>query len=401
MKKLSIYCYHHSPHKGVGGRRWKEFGKSLAERGFDVTVTVAPWVGDIPPSSSGVNIRFLQRTIWRRFPFKENRAFLKPIWLAQKLIWKIRRGGYVDQTDGLKTSIKKAVQEDLLNQVDCILVSCAPFHWALHVASELNSSESPKRPKFIVDLRDPWSSNRIAYLVGASDRVRKNELNRELYCMESADLILSVDRRVVTEDYQNSSKLHIVPNGAKMPVLTNTKSHSIGEVVNLVFVGTMYKDCFEEFLSFLVVFEDVLRGIGRKLEVVIAGRWFPDFVESISELQYCSFLGELSASEVTVVWQKADIGISVISDSMRYAVNTKMIECVARKKPLLLVGKTGKAAEFLVKNKLGFFWDVEQESKEERIIDWIISGAPIGPAADLSGFDLDSLVERVVDLVDG
>ena len=71
MKKISIYCYHHPPHKGVGGRRWCEFGKRLAMRGHDVSVTVAPWSGDVPLNLiEGVKVRFLKRSRWRRFPFR-------------------------------------------------------------------------------------------------------------------------------------------------------------------------------------------------------------------------------------------------------------------------------------------------------------------------------------------
>jgi len=397
MKKISIYCYHHPPHKGVGGRRWGEFGKRLAIRGNDVSVTVAPWSGDPPLNLiEGVKVRYLERSRWRRFPFRENRLSLRPLWIIQRLYWFFTGGGYADETDGLIDSIEEFVREDVRSGVDVIVVSCAPFHWGLHIGRELRRAPAMTRPMLAIDMRDPWSSNRIAYLNRASEWSRAREAKRELECLNLADLILAVENSVVLDSYQSSAKVEVLTNGAEMPQLKFQKEHVLNGEIRAVFVGSMYLGCIGAFVDFLIGMKQVTSALGLDFHCTIAGRWFKSDVEALAEFEFCNYRGVLSPAEVDEVWKHADLGLSIVPNEMTFTVNTKMLECFARQKPLILIGQIGEAGHFVDSNNLGFFWDsLKKKECSLALSDWIAKGIPIGPVKTLELYDLERLVDRL------
>ncbi len=245
MTKVSIYCFHHPPHKGVGGRRWQEFAIRLSQRGYDVSVTCAPWyVSDAPANLNGVKLKYLKRSRLRRFPFRETRLFLRPLWVLQKFFWGFQKKGYVDHTDGLLPSIRRRVRQDVTDGVHHVIVSCAPFHWALHVGRVLSDFDASERPQLIVDFRDPWSSNEIAYFNNLSVIERGLEGSREEEVWRLADKVLLVEESVALPCNLRLQKHFVLPNGASMSPLPYRERQDLGPVIRAVCFGSLYSGCF-------------------------------------------------------------------------------------------------------------------------------------------------------------
>ncbi len=81
---------------------------------------------------------------------------------------------------------------------------------------------------------------------------------------------------------------------------------------------------------------------------------------------------------------------------MVYAINTKMLECVSKRKPLFLIANRGPAVDFVSQNRLGFVWESRFENSGfESLMDWISEGCPIGPGEGQMGYDLDRLVDSL------
>ena len=399
MSKVSIYCFHHPPHKGVGGRRWREFAIRLSQRGYDVSVTCAPvYESGAPDSLDGVRLRYLQRSRMRRFPFRETRVFLRPLWILQRFFWRFRKKGFVDQTDGLLPSIRREVKQDLANGVHHIIVSCAPFHWALHVGRVLLDFDASDRPQFIVDFRDPWSSNDIAYFNHISDDERYLEANREEEVWQLADKVLLVEEKIALPRNLSLRKHFVLPNGAKMTPLVRRERQELGSVVKAVYFGSLYSGCLENFVSCLQAVNKSCIAMGKGFECRIGGRWTRLELDRIADLEFCEYHGMLPRDTMREFWNEANFGISIIPDSMPYAINTKILECVSIGKPVCVIAKNGSAADFLTKNRLGIVWDpAVGTSKNESLEEWIFEGCPIGPGDGHMLYDLDCLVDSLED----
>jgi hypothetical protein len=404
MLRISIYCFTH-PHKGVGGRRWREFSKRLSDRGHEVTITSGPWYGSKPELNLGkVKLRFLQRSRWRRFPFRENRRLLMPVWFFQKKIWELSGGGYSDNTDGLSRSIRKCVQSDVTRGVDVIIVSVAPFHWALKIGSVLEESSRGDRPKFIVDFRDPWSSNEIAYLVGASEDWRRIETEREERVLKLADEVLLVHLNIMKPEHYvlYGNKVRVVPNGAKMTEITNVNYRKDCEVIRAVFLGTLYDGSCSQFLTALTSLNDAAAQVGKGFHCVIAGSWLPKDLASLESLSFCKYVGYVSREEVDYYQSRADMCVSVVSGKMNFAMNTKILESISNLKPIFLISDNGEVSRFISENNLGFHWCTDSPEDSIRALSsWLTEGMPFGPSKSQMIYDLDVLTRKLESVLNG
>ena len=395
--KIRVYCFHHPPHKGVGGRRWAEFSSRLQQRGHDVLVTCAPMISPLSSfSEKGTPLRFLWRSIWHRFPFKENRWFLQPLWTIQKWIWALAKGGYADQTDGLIHSIRACVRQDIVEGADLIVVSCAPFHWANHIGEELHRYPENERPKFIVDLRDPWSSNEVAYFTDCSESDLKLEKERERQCWQMADQVLVVEPSLVFDSMAVASRWTAIPNGAVMNPLPREIRGSFSEGVHAVFLGTLYQDGLSNFLGLVGELKRACDELGLKFQCSVAGRWLSDHKDALAELEYCTHLGFLDKAELQELWSSADVGLSVLSETMTYALNTKILECISMRKPVLVVSEEGQVSRWIRENSLGFWWNPNGDANQRLVLkEWVAHGMPFGPSSAHMKYDLSHLVDTL------
>ena len=98
-----------------------------------------------------------------------------------------------------KKEINTSVQQDIDNEVDFIIVSCAPFRWAYYISKYL-AEHKGKKPKLIIDIRDPWSTNKLSFFSSSSSKVISEEAELERYTINNSDHVFFVAK----EDAENA-----------------------------------------------------------------------------------------------------------------------------------------------------------------------------------------------------
>lgn len=321
---------------------------------------------------------------------------LKPLWTIQKWIWAHAQGGYADQTDGLIHSIRACVRQDIGEGADLIVASCAPFHWANHIGEELNKYPEDERPKFILDLRDPWSSNQVAYFGDCSASELALEEKRERRCWEMADQVLVVEPSLVFGSMAGASSWTAIPNGADMSPLPREIRRSFTEVVHAVFLGTLYRDGLSDFLGLVGELKRACDELGLKFQCSVAGRWLSAHKDALAEVECCTYHGFLEKAELQELWSSADVGLSVLSETMTYALNTKILECVSMRKPVLVVSEEGRVSRWIRENSLGFWWNPNGDVDQGLALrEWVADGMPFGPSSAHMKYDLSHLVDML------
>lgn len=399
MNNLSIYCYKYPPNQGVGGRRWHLFANRLLDLGYNVRV-----ISKMPdsPLANIKNQTFLRKSKNRLFPWDRNKNDSKLIWHLQKLIAKLSIKGLIwEEVTYLKKEIITSVKQDIDNKVDCIIVSCAPFRWAYYISKYLAEYEGEK-PKLIVDIRDPWSSNRLSYFSSSSAKVIHEEAELERYTINKADHVFFVAEKDAENAKRNNTNTNIswVPNGADLTKVLNLKkphkkSKLLGQI-HIVFAGTLYKGGEEFLLTFIKDLNTQLQQNNKPTaHWTIIGIWSPEIISKVKASTDCSFLGVIEPKLIEQEILQADFACSYVSPKLNYAINTKIIEAAALRVPVILLSQKGEVSEFLIRNNLGVHVNLKTMNSK-LILEWHNKNRTTGPWQDFREFDINSLVDNKI-----
>ncbi len=404
MNTLSIYCYKYPPNKGVGGRRWYMFANRLIDLGYKVRIITRFPDSPIPDLK---NYTFLKKKKERLFPWVRKEKDSQLVWHLQKLMAKLTIKGRIwEEVTYLKQEIITSVQQDIDNEVDYIIVSCAPFRWGYYISKYLAEYEG-KKPKLILDIRDPWSNNKLSYFSTSSERVIKEEEYFESYSINNADLVLFVhakDAEIALRKYNNNN-ISWVPNGAHLKMeskhITPLNKRSSKDQMHIVFAGTLYRDGEESFVKFIKNLNTQFEQNNQPLpHWTIIGDWSPQTIDKVSKITDCSFLGVIKSDAIKQEILNADFACSYVSPKLNYAINTKIIEAAALRVPIILLSNEGDVSEFLIRNNLGVHIDLTKINSN-LIIEWYNQNLETGPWQDFKEFDINSLVDqRIIKALD-
>jgi len=404
LYNLSIYCYKYPPNNGVGGRRWSLFTKRFTELGHHVRV-----VSKLPdsPAKQFKNHTFLKKRKHRLFPWERKSNESKAVWHLQKIFAKLTSRGIIwEEVIYLKKEIIAAVQQDIDNEVDFIIVSCAPFRWAYYISKYLTEYEG-KKPKLIIDIRDPWSNNKLSYFSSSSSKVIREEAEFERFTINHSDHVFFVAK----EDADNAIKQHAtasiswLPNGAHLKMeskhITPLNKRSSKDQMHIVFAGTLYTDGEESFVKFIKNLNTQLEQNNQPLaHWTMIGDWSPQTIDKVTKITDCSFLGVLKLNAIKQEILNADFACSYVSPKLNYAINTKIIEAAALRVPVILLSKEGSVSEFLIRNNLGVHIDLTKINSN-LIVEWYNQNLATGPWQDFKEFDINSLVDqRIIKALD-
>lgn len=399
MNKLSIYCYKYPPNKGVGGRRWHLFANRLIDLGYKVRI-----ISRFPdsPKPDLKNHTFLKKNKNRLFPWVRKENDSKLVWHIQKLFAKLTIKGLIwEEVTYLKKEIITSVKQDIDNKVDFIIVTCAPFRWAYYISKYLAEYEGEK-PKLIIDIRDPWSNNKLSYFSSSSTKVINEEAEFEHYSINNANYVFFVHKKDAENAIRNYNNPNIswVPNGANLTkelhLIKPKKLSKHLEQIQIVFAGTLYMGAEESLYEFIRDLNARLR-INNKAKAhwTILGNWSPETISKVEKITDCSFLGALESNEIKQEILNADFACSYVSPKLNYAINTKIIEAAALRVPVILLSKEGSVSEFLIRNNLGVHINLTKINSN-LILEWYNENRETGPWQDFKEFDINSLVDKYI-----
>lgn len=380
------------------------FANRLIDLGYKVRIITRFPDSPIPDLK---NYTFLKKKKERLFPWVRKEKDSQLVWHLQKLMAKLTIKGRIwEEVTYLKQEIITSVQQDIDNEVDYIIVSCAPFRWGYYISKYLAEYEG-KKPKLILDIRDPWSNNKLSYFSTSSERVIKEEEYFESYSINNADLVLFVhakDAEIALRKYNNNN-ISWVPNGAHLKMeskhITPLNKRSSKDQMHIVFAGTLYRDGEESFVKFIKNLNTQFEQNNQPLpHWTIIGDWSPQTIDKVSKITDCSFLGVIKSDAIKQEILNADFACSYVSPKLNYAINTKIIEAAALRVPIILLSNEGDVSEFLIRNNLGVHIDLTKINSN-LIIEWYNQNLETGPWQDFKEFDINSLVDqRIIKALD-
>lgn len=362
---------------------------ALHNAGHDVRVTRMK-------TDAEISYPYPTRTIAPTF-FPERKAanaFQKIVWHAGKWRQKLfSKGWYWDPTISSKRSIQEFVKQDLNEGVDAIIVTCAPFRWSFYIATCLQSKGN-NAAKLIVDLRDEWTSNQLTYFTYLSDRRIKQEKLIEMAVIERADHVTVVHPKIAV-GYQSCEAIAI-------PNFVESLPESFGRIVTggtmeFVFAGTLYADGLESFLKLVSELCHQAEKRNRAIRLIVLGNWSSPVIEKLKHIVDCEYIGYVSADEVKAFLRKSDFILSYVSPKMGYALNTKILEAIGEKRPVMLISEPNLVSEFVKRNKVGFVFDPVIEELQDADWDDVFSEFAFGPIVDRE-HDLDHAMHKLLEL---
>lgn len=391
--KISIYVYKFPPEPDVGGRRWGLFAAQLASEGHDIIITTtnAPekdefWTSVHP----NLSIRFRNLpTTW--FPNNTSRTLISRMrWHLEKQVLLFRhRGRIFDKTLSLSKILERYVDFDCTNNTDVIIVSCAPFRWSLHIGNIL--SRFATRPKYFIDFRDPWSRNRLSYVNNLSDKRLAQERRVEEQAVDRADGII-VTQKAMLQHYPNKRTIFI-PNNIDVPEGV-WKLRPVENTIKLIFPGTLYAGGETQLFTFLQLAKAA--NSNHEIQLTLLGNWKSSLVKQIASICRLEYLGIVPREKVAPLIRQHHYVLSYVSKKLPYAINTKALEAIENKTPVIFLGEN-TFQDFIAENKIG--WAFSSTISKEELAEKFTSMIHFGPFVQME-FSRQHAVQMLIDFIE-
>ena len=295
-------------------------------------------------------------------------------------------------------------QELILNEVDCVIATGAPFKYLydlVHLKKEF------PEVKFIADLRDPWT-NTFAYgWERLSKERQKAELRYEGFVIENYDKVITVSPGIVEilrERYQEAKNIALIENGYDLDDLTINQSLKTNEnVIRLIFAGTFYTDAYEYlelFVSGLNYYLSTRPNSRIEFKVDFYGAIDIEFENYINKVDCIEHHGKVSLNQVYQKLQIADYGLLFLSNEINYSISTKFCEYVLYNKPLIVFGSLGFTTTFVDSNELG--WAISDENSWVLLLEELESlkaknDSKIISRDSISHLNIESITDRLIE----
>lgn len=347
--------------EAVGGRRWRKFLPKI-QAGFDEVIVLSEKskASHSLPKGSFKNIHFrnsiqelkqVPGTIFRSICYRLAMA------LSQLLI----DGNYYDNSIlvGKKMSkwISRYADRNKQNEITIIL-SLGPFNYTLPIV-ELKR-RYPKI-KIILDYRDPWSNNQLAFGFKHLNAKRQSkERKKEQFVIDQVDAVIGVHADVWP---MGLSTRHKPTQEIKNGIEWVCNSHPIQSLpIKILFLGTMYEDLDDLTIPFIQQLNDVKQKnptLFDQFKWIFAGNIQNSFMEEVKRREFNNFqfIGKLDEAGTQNILCNVHIGLNIIHRNFTYSMNTKFIEILGAKKKMLYIGWPGKTADFVNENFIGFVWN--------------------------------------------
>lgn len=350
VKRILIVSFTFPPYSGIGGRRWAKFAKYFNRAGHQVEVIAgkpgfqknSPWTKDI----EGLNVNY-HNTGYPKFLGIQPKSFFEKLMYRLSLMYMkaTTKGNYYDKSAKWNESLKKEVIKKVAQGVEVVYVTCAPFQMACHL---IPIKQQFPKTKWVVDFRDPWTSNRTAYgFEGLSDKRQQFEIDAEKAVIKDYDEVISVAEPMTayfkTLYPTQTEKFKTIFNGydpEDFPNPPNPNEKST-ETINLVFAGNLYDKAMFSFRLFAKAIENLKSNnfdLYKRIHLTFIG------VESrkAKELNHpnLKILPYLPFQQVREHLYKAHIGLLFLTPDIDWSFSTKFTDYMGAKLPVLVVSES-------------------------------------------------------------
>jgi glycosyltransferase involved in cell wall biosynthesis len=366
--QLLIICFSFPPNPGIGGRRWAKFAKYLVRKGHTVQVISADrneteqslWLGDVqhpniinhripsgypeyflrPAKSLGEKVRFKLHTAWIRLtqkgaPYDASRY------------WK-------------KTLLPKADELIRKHGIRHVIVTAPPFRVFAH-CSELKRLHPGIQ--LIYDYRDPWTRDVYAYgLQNLPEKELAYERELEKASVSQADLILTPEAHVTEylHGYGVKTPQHVLLHGwdpddlASVPA---TLPKAQGQRIRILYGGTFYV----ETEPLMIALADALAHL-KQTDPALYARLDFNLYMTRREMQQVfvdrgvdvvKYHPPIPLKDYWQKMQEADICLLLFASYSRHNKSSKFFELISIRRPILVLGPRGDAADFVEEHRLG------------------------------------------------
>ena len=359
-KRVLIVSYTFPPFSGVGGRRWAKFAKYLELDGHEVQVIAAKsgfekkssWTKDV----ENINVSFHNSGYPKWLTINPKSIFEKITYRLSLMYVKMKsEGNYYDKSALWSKDIRKLVNDKINGGIDTVYVSCAPFQLAYNL---LPLVKKHRDVKWVVDFRDPWTTNRTSYgFEGLSNERKQFEIDAEKEVVKNYDDVISVAEPMTdyfkTLDPNNPHKFKTIFNGFDpddFPERTKNQ-HPDPNFFTFVFAGTLYDKALPAFKIFCQAVENLKTEdslLYNKLKFMFIGAE----KEKVKKLNHpnVTVLPFLSFEKVRDYLYSANAGLLFLTPDIDWSFSTKFTDYIASELPILVVSEkgseTGKFCEF-------------------------------------------------------
>jgi glycosyltransferase involved in cell wall biosynthesis len=362
---ILIISFTFPPYSGIGGRRWAKFAKYLQKNGNDVEVLAAksgfekksPWTSDV----SQIKVSYHEAG-YPQYLGIQPKSLIEKIAYRLSLVYSkwITKGNYYDKSAHWRKGLKSIVEEKVAEGIDQVFVTCAPFHMAYHL---LPLVKKYRNIKWVVDFRDPWTTNRTSYgFENLSNERQQFELNAEKEVVKNYDEVISVAEPMTdyfkTLEPNNPQKFKTIFNGFDpddSPKRTQNQHPDPG-FFTFVFAGTLYDKALPAFKIFCQAVEN-LKIEDTELYNKLKFNFIGTNQEKVNNLRHpnISILPFLPFEKVRDYLYTANAGLLFLTPDIDWSFSTKFTDYIASELPILVVSEKGsKTGEFCEENHLGY-----------------------------------------------
>ncbi len=402
-EKILIVSYFFPPNPDIGGRRWAKFAKNMRRNGAEVHVICAEtesnesssWDSDI----EGIKTYFLKenyprldipKTIFQRFRNHIVYNFLKLV----------SRGTPEDLTLFWKKPLLKKASQIIREQgITKLIITGAPFR-LLWIGTFIKK----QFPEifYLADLRDPWTWEDVYGFEKLSKRRKIFEQKMLEQVVSEADLItvpvkpMVKNLKVLFPDYKE--KILLVPHGFDPDEVQVNPPKKIGKKIKLFYFGSLYKvdEHFRALISTIKAFPDQI-----ELNIYTRKNKYQDWFLKENLSSQVNYFDSIPAKELFIKLKQADfILLFKMAERGKDNISTKYYEIIHARIPILLIGTSGAASEFVVNNQLGIHFEVDEVEKG---FENLINGQnqlDFNYNFDTSEFSLPKITKRLLEKMD-
>ncbi len=406
-KRILIITYTFPPYSGVGGRRWAKFAKYLHKAGNKVKVITAksgfvknsPWTKDV----EALEINYHESRYPKILGIQPKTIFGKVLYRIALIYMKLTtQGNFYDKASKWQKSLQKAVIQKVEEGLDVIYVTCAPFHLAYNLIPLVNQH---RNIKWIVDFRDPWTTNRTSYGFDELNETRKQfELNAERAVVKAYDEVISV-ADPMTEYFktlvlEQSNKFRTVINGYDKDDFPqrNKSQFPDPDYFTFVFAGTLYDKAIPAFELFCKAVQSILEEdpkLHAKLKFIFIGveQVKVDLLKHPNIKRYPF----LPFDQVRDFLYKSNAGLLFLTSDIDWSFSTKFTDYLGANLRTLVVSENeSKTGAYCIQNKIGLALNVSNCIHFSTNLRNEVSGLKNTISFSKSNFMLSSLTKKLL-----
>lgn len=376
---LLLVSHTFPPYRGIGGRRWVKFAKSLARRGHPVHVIHSAgdpgslgslWTDDL--ATPGLHVHPMAQ----RYPTV---LFKRPLTtVAEKVIYRVwnrllpcfTKGNWFDKTIFWEGPfLRKA--GDLITEhgIRDVIITGAPFR-LLYYGTLLKRAH-PIR--LVCDLRDTWTwqDGYGGALLSPARKAFEKEMERKV--IEESDHIVSPHPAVVEHLRSayptHADRISVLGHAIDPDELGPPRPEHSSTLLRLIYAGSMYGAGEAD-----AYFTELLKGFNllreryptcfaaSRLDLYITGHGTTRYREQVDEAglgERIRFHDPLPAKEIFPRIAAADAVILFIPKANKDVLGTKFTEIFYLRRPVIHVGEPGSISDHITRDHLGISMRVQ------------------------------------------